>query len=139
MQWSVFCYTVSAFPAWKPGGQRPMCAKFANYYEVECWDPIMQKLNYNFTTKSLRGKHKLQRKSKLKLSKVLSFTCCSITIWYQHHIKSFWLHFVFRCLSWIGIWSNVLFEIFQRKMWPTYFQRGKTIVHCWIHRCINFQ
>ena len=53
-----------------------MCAKFANYYEVECWDPIMQKLNYNFTTKSLRGKHKLQRKSKLKLSKVLSFTCC---------------------------------------------------------------
>ena len=50
-----------AFPAWKPDGTRPMCAKFANFYEEKCWNPIMQRLKQNLTEKALRGKQKLQR------------------------------------------------------------------------------
>ena len=52
--------TFAAFPAWKPDGQKPMCAKFANFYETKCWDPVMDKLKQNIS--NLNGIERLQRK-----------------------------------------------------------------------------
>ena len=55
----LFC--VKAFPAWKPDGKRPMCAKFANYYEEKCWDPAIAEMRSD-PKRPTRGKEKLQRK-----------------------------------------------------------------------------
>ena len=53
---------ILAFPAWKPDGKRPMCAKFANFYQEKCWNPVIDELKRNTTSKALRGKQKLQCK-----------------------------------------------------------------------------
>ena len=57
-----FDINLTAFPAWKPDGQRPMCAKFANFYEGKCWDPVMESFKRNMSEKALKGKHRLQCK-----------------------------------------------------------------------------
>ena len=42
-----------------------MCAKFANFYQEKCWNPVLDELKRNTTRKALRGKQKLQCKNRV--------------------------------------------------------------------------